>query len=294
MYFTSAKRAFVSNIRSKNETITNPYYGMNISAGREPLDQLDFIFLAKKLGIPITVLVAGKYGILNGKDPAVLLRKEQEKEELLKRIFQFLGVDGRVLITDAVWGNPVYWKSVLELCKIDGIIEVSIGPTIGEIPRERFAVPSPALGDFESVMQQLGMLSASGLYTLLEVTEALCLQRILGIDTKFGPESEERYDKFIESFMAILQFYQPLDLKSTVASANSVIPYMERRDESRIFLSDNKTELITKVCATAQRAIKTPIFWKSGEMPSKKRRKKFRRTSPRQTPGIFRFPSGGF
>jgi len=238
---------------------------MNISRGREPLDQLDFIFLAKKLDLPIVVFVAGKYGILNGADPKPLISRERQKEKLLKRLFEVFEIDGKVLDTDSLWSAPSYWNAVLKLSETEEIIEKSSGTSLSCISAEQLGLPAESSEVFSMVLSRLGTYPASSLYTLFEVAEAKYLNEEFGIDTKIGPESEERYDKFIKDFMNIVQLYQPLDLKSSSAKLKAVIPYMERRNEERFFFDDTKDELFDKLYKAAQRAEVQPCFWELDE-----------------------------
>lgn len=238
---------------------------MNISKGREPLDQLDFIFLMKKLDLPVAVFVAGKYGILNGADPKPLVSGEQQKEKLLKRLFEVFEIDGQILDTDSLWSAPSYWNAVLKLSETEGIIEKSSGPPLSCLSAERLGLPAESSRVFSRVLSKLGTYPASSLYTLFEVAEAKYLKREFGIDTKIGPESEERYDRFIGDFMNIVQLYQPLDLRSSNAKPKVVIPYMERRNEERIFFDDTKDKLFDKLYKAAQRAEMQPCFWELDE-----------------------------
>ncbi|MDD5022683.1 MAG: hypothetical protein PHU63_00775 [Candidatus ainarchaeum sp.] len=254
----------VSNFRVQEEGIQRPYYGMNISRGREPLDQLDFLFLAKKLGVPITIFIAGQYGILNGgkTDPLELAEKENAKRRLLEAVLKVFGVEGTVLTTPDLWLRKEYWEAVLDLFSIEGIIEKGGVYSFSKAVEKNPSV-FPNCQEFVNALELIGNFPASGLYTLLEVAEARFLQREYGIDCKFGPVSEERYDRFIEQFMGIVQLYQPLDLRASVSSPKIDIPYMERLQEERIFFGDSKQELMEKLGKAAQRATKTKVFWET-------------------------------
>ena len=269
MFFTLAKQTFVSNVRLKTESIAKPYYGMNVSKAGEPLDQLDFLLLAKKLMVPVIIFVAGRYRILNDTNVSLneIDEKEMKKIELIKRIMEIFRVNGNVLPTNTLWDNPLYWEVAAELAKTPQIIDKSAGIKFADIPKERFGISQEAIAKFDIVKTSIGNYPGSALYTLLEVAEASCLQRALKVDCKIGPESEERYDKFIEKFMGIVQLYQPLDLRSTEESVKPVIPYMERLQEERVFLTDKKEDMLRKVYKTAQRANGSAPFWKLNQKP---------------------------
>jgi hypothetical protein len=289
--FASAKRTLIANAKLSGdgliEKICRPYYGLNISQGREPIDQLDMVFLAKKLGVFPIIYVAGMYGLLNGNvNGNALMRKEEEKMRVIRAMFDAFGVfnlvgeECKIFRTADLWGlkgakeelvAELYWAAVGELMQIPGIIEPGRGPKFGEILSN---ISNTEYGFVVGSYNRIGMLSSSGiafselcnmradgLYTLFEVAEALTLKRYRGVDCKWGPESENRYDRFIGEFMSIMQFYQPLSLNSVPASTLPVIPYMERKGEERIFLDDGKKELIDKLYKTAQRANKTDAFW---------------------------------
>ncbi|MFA5050452.1 MAG: hypothetical protein WC501_05585 [Candidatus Micrarchaeia archaeon] len=248
--------------------ITKLYYGMNISNGREPIDQIDFLLLVKKLKLPVEIFIAGKYGVLNnGKKPVeFFLEKESIKRELYKRLMEIMKIDGKVIVTDELWSNPVYWKSILELKDLEGVIDQKNGTPFNYFDSEKLGIAKNAMDEFLEVQCKMGGIPANSLYTLFEVAEARTLQKTDDVDCKIGPESEERYDKFIEKFMSIMQLYQPLDIKSNEKEPRPVMPYMERLQESRIFFEDTKEEVLVKISKMAQRAEKTNPFWECAKM----------------------------
>lgn len=255
---------FLSNARFKGELVERPYYGMNISRRREPLDQFDFLFMAKRLRLPLIILVAGKYGLLNGcAAPDYLAQKELKKKEVLERMLELTCIEGKVILTDELWRNSIYWDGAIQLLgENPRIIDNRSGPKLSSLDKTSLSAIFPTEST-ASLLRVFGEFPASGLYTLFEVAEALYLQRMLSIDCKIGPESEERYDGFISEFMSIIQLCQPLDLKSVPTSIRPLIPYMENRDEDRVFICDSKSEVLDKVYKTAQRTEKTPLYWET-------------------------------
>ncbi len=262
--FTSAKKILIAK-ELKVEGIKKAYYGMNISKGREPIDQIDFLFLIKQMDIPVNVFIAGKYGVLNnGKKPVeYFIEKERYKKELYLKLFENFGIGGKVTLTDRLWSNPIYWESILEFKNLDGIIDKSSGAPLNSFDSSIFGIGQDCMNPYLEVMKEIGGIPASSIYTLFEVAEARTLQKTEGIDCKMGPESEERYDQYIKTFMSIIQLYQPLDIKSSEIDVKQVIPYMERLEENRIFFEDSKEEVLNKISKMAQRAEKTSLFWKS-------------------------------
>jgi len=171
------------------EGLRKPYYGMNISRGKEPLDQLDMFFLAKKLGVPLTVFVAGQYGLLNGKvKPEEITAKEAEKKKLLEAAFRVFGVEVTILLTSDLWTKESYWETVAELSGTKDILEKGASVSFSEAVA-RYPEAFPQNSGLGKALASIGSLPAAGTYTLLEVAEARFLQKELGIDTKLGPES---------------------------------------------------------------------------------------------------------
>lgn len=163
MYFTPGKNLFVA--RRTGLEPENPYYGMNISRGKEPLDQMDFLFFARRNGLPVTIFVAGKYGLLNRKgEPAeFLIGKERTKAELYRKLFALFGISGKVLATDDLWSSSKYWDGVADLAATKGIITSGSGESLRALGAERLGIPVTARSSFERVLERVGDLPAQSL-----------------------------------------------------------------------------------------------------------------------------------
>jgi len=245
---------------------TRFYYGISTSRYSEPLDQLDvFLLLSRlrKMGLEVelTVFVAGRYAQLNGRPKGSLAEAEQQKTLMLEQskvIFDQLPV--KVFCTKDLWSSLGYWKEIDRLKGLDGIIDRSRvnGPLFCEVfesldEAERLAIPT-------DLLKSLGQKKAAGLYRLFEVAEAACLRDCALIEAKVGPAAEEQYDRYIKDFMDIVQLKQPLDFRSRPKCVKPITPYIGNEGEERVFLSDTKEELITKIRKLAQRASDQPLL----------------------------------
>ncbi len=238
------------------------YYGISASRASEPIDQFDVLLLVSRLrrsglGAGLTVFVAGRYAELNGMPGPELVRQEERKLGFLRASSSALGIPMEILRTDDLWRDPAYWAAVSGLASVPGIIGARGGRPFSEV--------APSLGEAvlsampAGLTARLGGFPAPSLYTLFEVAEAAYLMRERGIECKVGPASEEEYDRFICSFMGIMQLCQPIDFRSRQASPRPLTPYIGKAGETRITIDDGKAEMAAKICSLAQRCEGRPV-----------------------------------
>lgn len=256
-------RSFALMQRADAATSGPMYFGMSTSRFREPLDQLDVFLLSSRLNragaeAPLTVFLAGRFSVLNGRDSGELLEAEETKLRFLRAAARAIGIAPAFLRTDDLWSSPRYWEDVAALKDAPGIISARTGV--------KFADVAPALGQCAigampgGLIDALGRFDAPALYRLFEVAEAAWMKRELGIRCKVGPASEQEYDEFIGGFMGIVQLRQPLDFRSTPAQPRPITPYIGKQGEERIFISDTKREMGGKLMRLAQRSASAPLY----------------------------------
>ncbi|MEK6981773.1 MAG: hypothetical protein AABX38_02480 [Candidatus Micrarchaeota archaeon] len=188
------------------------------------------------------------------------------KENLFRKLFEIFKVNGQTLVTRQLWSGSPYWQCVLDL------IDNKEMPYKAKQNNERFQRIKTALQTdikgsarqlSEKVFDRLADFEPSSFYTLFEVAEAKYFREISKYDSKIGPESEEPYDRFIREFMPTIQLYQPIYLDSTLEKTSRAIPYMTGKwGGERVYLTDSKEDLLTKVYKASQRTDRTPVFWK--------------------------------
>ncbi len=240
------------------------YYGISGSRRGEPIDQLDAVLLVsrlRKMGLEtaLTVFVAARYAQLNGRPSSEALRSEESKASFFAAASRGLGVPLRLLRTDDLWRESAYWEEAARLSGEPLIISSRAGPRFRDLassfePELLKAIPADVLG-------LLGPYEAPSLYRLLEVAEASFLRKRFGVEAKVGPASEQEYDLFIGRFMGVIQLRQPLDFRSRAGSARPIVPYIGKEGEERLFASDGKDALSSKVFALAQRLDGAPLFF---------------------------------
>jgi len=254
--------------RSQVREPASLYYGISASRRSEPLDQLDVLLLVARLrqlglDISLTIFVAGRYAELNGRLASELVPAEDRKMAMLTAAGRALGLSSRgfrLIRTNDLWYSPDYWQGVERLKDEPGIISPERKGEPFLITAQRFE-PELRSAIPPSLMDALGPLDSPSLYRLFEVAEAVWLAKNLSVDSKIGPVREQEYDRFIGSFMDVIQLRQPLDFRSSAACPKPVTPYIGKAGEERIFLSDSKSEAGRKVYALAQRATGQPLFF---------------------------------
>lgn len=248
----------------------NSYYGYNVTkSAREPIDQIHgFIAAAciekrnSQFGSTGTFFpfIAGIFEILNTvgqEQPKKIIEVNAEKERSKKVLFERIGacfnLPVKVLLTDDLWGDEDYWNYFLEVIETSGsqFSEKSLrnDTLIWYRSRENELDQVNKLRDIspglmripEKLMKKIGDWPAAILYTPIEVTEAIYMNRKKGVSCKIGHMDETVYDKYILPFMDIVHLRQPTDLASTRIKPVGVTPYIDkdsRPKKLRIFFDD--------------------------------------------------------
>lgn len=243
------------------------YYGISASRFLEPLDQLDALLLISRLkrsglDMGLTVFVAGRYAVLNGRENGPLIRAERAKIDIMRAASSVIdpSVGLTLLKTDDLWYSPLYWEQVGKLRSRPGIISSERKGKVFSTVAAGFE-PGIISAIGPGLLDALSPLDAPSLYRLFEVAEAAYLGEQKGIESKIGPASEEEYDRFIGSFMGLVQLRQPLDLRSIGGKAKPITPYIGKEGEERIFLESDKDEIARKIMKAAQRQAGAPLFF---------------------------------
>lgn len=240
----------------------NSYYGYNVTkSDREPIDQIHgFIAAAcinernKFFGKTGTFFpfIAGIFEILNtiGREqPATIIEinaeKENKKKNLFENIARRFNLPVNVLLTRDLWGDEDYWNYFFEVLESSGgqFSERSLrkDTLIWYRGRESELDQINKLKDIsaglmkipDKLMKKIGGWPGAILYTPIEVTEAVYLNRKYGVSCKIGHMDETVYDKYILPFMDIVHLRQPTDLLSTRAKPVGVTPYIDKDSRPR-------------------------------------------------------------
>lgn len=249
---------FIENITEPKKPYGwNCYYGLNVSGQQqyEPVDQLDGFFVAKAIqnryGGEFYPYIAGVYGVFDTTSPKrakkaqrMLSRRECEKKDLLEDVMRKLELDGKVITTYELWGDPQYWKIFKNIAPCFKKEEDGgyWSMPFGDFPKE-------VLGAFSEVVED-GIFDdwdSCNIYTPAEVAEAIYLNKY-GVGWKLGPLAEERYDQYIRQYgIGIIQFRQP-KARTNDGDIVEVCPYISKENErwERIFLLDKGETLVRK------------------------------------------------
>lgn len=71
-----------------------------------------------------------------------------------------------------------------------------------------------------------------------------------GVDSKLGPVSESHFDKFNNKFLDVAHLRQPVDLDTRPARIKTLIPYIGRVSESRVYFTDDEQTIRLKLVAS--------------------------------------------
>lgn len=260
----------------------NTYYGYNVTkSNREPIDQIHgFIAAAcieernRQFGKTGTFypFVAGVFEVLNTTNEEQIRKiievnteKERKKKSLFERIGTHLNIPIKVLLTNDLWGDEDYWTHFLEVIETFGsqFSERSLRKDtliwyrgredeLNQVNKLRNIAPG-LMTIPEKLMRKIGDWPAAILYTPIEVTEALYLNRKKAVSCKIGHMDETVYDKYILPFMDIIHLRQPTDLQSSRLKPIGVTPYIDkdsRPQKLRIYFDDTPQSIRDRISNT--------------------------------------------
>lgn len=250
-----------------------PAYGAMVSHYREPVDQIAAFLIAKEIQnhapkshfFPYTSI---RFSLLNRrkKESLRLSTNRLKRAAIQKQLFHLavmrhFNIKGLVLFSDGFWEDPAHWKIAEKLLERYPEIIPASSPFNGSFYKFSEVSKSYKLAIPSSLMEKVGSIEAPKLYPLLEATHLKYLAVRYKVNAKLGPESESKFDEFMKNSTSILHFRQPVDLPTAKTSSKTVIPYIGKRTQTRIFFGlDTEATIASKLRVAEQ-------SWEKGILP---------------------------
>lgn len=275
---------FLESVEKISQELTSNFYcGFNVTkTNKEPIDQLQSFIVAKRIqdcnfintgnkGIFIS-FIGGLFEVLNCKDISEVNQlteinrpKEESKKKLYQKIYDFYGLEGKILTTEDLWKDQKYWDILKNLFDKQVFTRgLLINDTLNFYESKDQLLSGLKVKDLPSsivnlpleFVKKIGNYPAPILYTPAEVSEAYYLQEKYGVTTKIGQAQERPYDKYLYSEFSVYRFKQPVGLNSTLNKPETVTPYIDKsnfeisgmtKTDTRIYFDDTIEQISQKV-----------------------------------------------
>ncbi len=237
-------------------------YGAANSHYQEPVDQVAAFLIAKDMqnchqDASFLPYAAGRFGILNvrnGRSLEEASRKLQigalRKQWFHSAMMEYLHVKGTVFLTDTFWNDPRHWEIAERLLDEEPSIIPEKNPFAGSWYKFRSIAPIFGRAITPAISTKLADIDAPRLYMLIEAAHVRYLAEAYGVDSKLGPVSETQFDEFMAGSFDIAHFRQPVDLDTHASHIRTLIPYIAKATENRVYFADDERTIRRKLAAT--------------------------------------------